>query len=128
MDSALDVVVVSPAKPIFEGQADSILIESVEGSMGIKPKHADIVAALGAGPMHIGNEKFAVWGGFLKVGNDKVTILVDQAVRADEIDGAAVRKELDETIAELAHPKTDEEFEELLMRRRWCETRLRLAS
>ena len=123
----LEVVVVSPAAPIYEGQADAIVVESVLGSMGIKPNHADIVAALGAGPMHIGNEKFAVWGGFLKVGGNRVTILVDQAVAVADIDAAAAREELGEVIAALAHPKTDEEFEELIMRRRWCETRLRLA-
>lgn len=123
----LEVVVVSPAAPIYEGQADSVIVESVEGSMGIQPKHADIVAALGAGPLVIGNEKFAVCGGFLKVGGNKVTVLVDQAVRADEIDAEAVRKELDETIADLAHPKSDEEFDSLLLKRRWCQARLRLA-
>ena len=124
----LEVVVVSPAAPIYEGQADAIVVESVLGSMGIKPRHADIVAALGAGPLKLGDDTFAVCGGFLKVGGNRVTILVDQAVRADEIDAEAVRKELDEVIAELAHSKSDEEFEELLIRRRWCQARLRLAS
>lgn len=128
----LEIVVVSPARPIYEGEADSIIVESVEGSMGIKPRHADIVAALGAGPLILESKndsaRFAVCGGFLKVGKEKVTILVDQAVRADEIDAEAVRKELDEVIADLAHPKSDEEFEALLLKRRWCQARLRLAS
>ncbi len=96
--------------------------------MGIRPRHADIVAALGAGPLKLGDDTFAVCGGFLKVGGNRVTILVDQAVRADEIDADAVRKELDEVIADLAHPKSDAEFEALLLKRRWCQARLRLAS
>ena len=124
----LEVVVVSPQKPVFKGQVDSVIIESVEGSMGIKAKHADIVAALGAGPMRIGDEVFAVWGGFVKVGGNRVTVLVDQAIAVEDIDGEAARAELAEVSAALAHPKSDQEFEELLMRRRWCETRLRLAS
>lgn len=123
----LDVVVVSPARPVYEGQADSVIVEAIGGSMGIRPGHADIVAALGAGPLVIGEDRFAVWGGFLKVGKDKVTILVDRAVAVADIDAEAARKELDAVIAELAHPKTDQEFEELLLRRRWCQTQLRLA-
>ena len=56
----------------------------------------------------------------------KVTILVDSAVAEADVDTAEVRRELDETVAALRHPKTDEEFEELLDRRAWSESRLKL--
>jgi len=128
----LEVVVVSPARPIYEGQARALSVEGIEGSLGIWPRHADLVAALGVGPMRIlrdgGKEdRFAVSGGFLKVGGgSRVTVLVDKAVSADEVDAAAVRKELEATIADLAHPKTDTDFEELLKHRAWCQARLSL--
>jgi F0F1-type ATP synthase epsilon subunit len=70
--------------------------------------------------------RFAVRGGFLKVGGGKVTILVDSAVAEADVDTGEVRRELDETRAALRHPKTDEEFMELLDRRAWSESRLKL--
>ena len=129
----LDVVVVSPAKPIFRGDARWVTVAAWDGQLGIWPKHTSIVAALGSGLLRIGEAggkvaRFAVRGGFLKVGGARVTILVDEAVAEGDAHEAEAKKELDETLAALRHPKTDEEFTELLDRRVWCESRLRLGS
>lgn len=150
----LEVVVVSPAAPIFEGDApwvtapawslvgseggirlpyrDALPVDVAVGQIGIWPGHAPLVAALGSGLLRIGEEggkvaRFAVRGGFLKVGGSKVTILVDNAVAEGDVDVAEAKRELDETLAALRHPETDEEFRELLDRRAWCEARLKLA-
>jgi F-type H+-transporting ATPase subunit epsilon len=150
---SLDVVVVSPARPIFEGEARFVTVPAWDrvgrsrgrglygaprperlavGQLGILPGHAALVAALGSGILRIDQEggkvaRFAVRGGFLKVGDDKVTILVDSAVAEADVDTAEAKRELDETLAALRHPKTEEEFAELLDRRAWSESRLKLA-
>jgi F-type H+-transporting ATPase subunit epsilon len=151
----LDVVVVSPARPIFEGEARWVTVPAWNrvggsdggvrrlyggapeerlsvGQLGILPRHAPLVAALGSGLLRIGQEggkvaRFAVRGGFLKVGDDKVTILVDSAVAEADVNEAEAKRELDETLAALRHPKSDEEFAELLDSRAWSESRLKLA-
>lgn len=147
----LEVIVVSPARPIFEGDAhwvtvpawstieeESLLpygdddVKIAVGQIGIWPGHAPLVAALGSGLLRIGQgaekvARFAVRGGFLKVGGSKVTILVDHAVAEGEVDVAQVKKELEETLAALRHPKSDAEFEDLLDLRTWGEARLKLA-
>jgi F-type H+-transporting ATPase subunit epsilon len=152
----LEVVVVSPARPIFEGDAHWVTVPTWDrvgrsggrvrrlygaappperltvGQIGIWPGHAAIVAALGSGLLRIGQEggkvaRFAVRGGFLKVGDNRVTILVDSAVAEADVNKAEAKRELDETLAALRHPKTDEEFAELLDRRTWSESQLKLA-
>jgi F-type H+-transporting ATPase subunit epsilon len=148
----LDVTVVSPARQLYQGEAQWVTAPAwdrigghaagryragdpgqlVVGQLGIRPMHADLVAALGAGTLRIGLTggqvaRFAVWGGFLKVGANRVTILVDRAVTESDVNTGAARQELDETLAELQHPKTDEEFFALLERRAWSETQLKLA-
>ena len=127
----LHVVVVSPAQPIFEGDVHWVTVPAWDGQLGIWPGHAAIVAALGSGLLRIGQEggkvaRYAVRGGFLKVGEGKVTILVDSAVAEADVDKAEARRELDETLVSLRHPKTEEEFAELLDRRAWSESRLKL--
>jgi F-type H+-transporting ATPase subunit epsilon len=129
----LEVVVVSPARPIFRGDAKWVTVAAWDGQLGIWPRHTAIVAALGSGLLRIGQEagkvaRFAIRGGFLKVGGSRVTILADSAVAEAEANEAEAKRELDETLGALRHPKTDEEFTELLDRRAWCESRLRLAS
>jgi F-type H+-transporting ATPase subunit epsilon len=127
----LDVTVVSPARPIFEGDAHWVTVPALDGQLGIRPRHAPIVAALGSGLLRIGQEggriaRYAVRGGFLKVGANKVTVLVDSAVTEADADQGQAQQELDETKAELRHPKTDDEFAELLDRRAWFESQLKL--
>lgn len=128
----MKVVVVTPAKPIYEGEATHIVVPSVEGQLGIWPRHTDLVAALGVGRLLVrtdpGHErKYAVWGGFLKIGKNRITILADRAVHSDDVDVAATRAELDEVLEALRHPRSDEEFRQLLDRRQWCQTCLRIA-
>ncbi|HZQ80204.1 MAG TPA: ATP synthase F1 subunit epsilon [Acidimicrobiia bacterium] len=128
----LSVVVVSPAGSIYEGAAHWVTVPGQNGQLGIWPRHAELVAALGAGPLRIGTggdqvTRFAVRGGFVRVGGNRVTVLVDRAVRPGDVNEAEARRELEETLAELQHPRSDAEFADLLERRAWSETRLRMA-
>ena len=147
----LEVTVVSPARPIFDGEAKFVTAPAWDlvggdrspygaepeaklsvGQLGIFPRHAPLVAALGSGILRIGTtggqvERFAVSGGFLKVGDNKVTILVDRAVTEGDVDAGEAQRELDETLADLQHPRTDDEFADLLDRRTWSEARIKLA-
>ena len=147
----LDVTVVSPARQLYEGEARFVTapawdrIESgpsiygggsqdkvTVGQLGILPRHAPLVAALGSGILRIGLDggqvnRYAVSGGFLKVGDDRVTILVDRAVSENDVNESEAQQELEETKAELQHPKSDAEFAELLDQRAWSEARIKLA-
>ncbi len=129
--ASLRVVVVSPARPLSDGDATHLSVEALAGQMGIWPRHADLVAALGTGGLAIHRkggavDRLAISGGFLKVGGRNVTILVDRAVTPADVDEAAVRKELEAALAGLRHPRSDEEFESLLCDRAWAQARLRL--
>jgi F-type H+-transporting ATPase subunit epsilon len=130
---SLSVVVVSPARQLYQGDAAWVTAPAVDGQLGIRPMHAPLVAALGAGPLRIGLggggiERYAVKGGFLKVGDNRVTILVDRAVTESDVNAAEAERELEQTKAELQHPETDEEFADLLEARAWSEARIKLAS
>jgi F-type H+-transporting ATPase subunit epsilon len=127
----LHVTVVGPQRQIFAGDAHWVTLPGADGQFGVWPRHVAMVAALGSGPLRIGlpdhsHAEFAVRGAFLSVANNVVTILVDQAVAKDEIVEADARRELEETVAALAHPGDDAEFIQLLDRRAWCQARLKL--
>jgi F-type H+-transporting ATPase subunit epsilon len=129
---ALHVVVVSPASQLYEGEAQWVTVPGADGQLGILPGHADLVAALGAGPLRIGLPggqvtRYAVKGGFLKVGSNRVTVLVDRAVTESDVDAGVARQELDGTLAALRHPGTDDEFTDLLEQRAWSQARIKLA-
>lgn len=128
----LQVVVVSPDRTIFQGEAHWVTATGVEGQFGIWPRHAAIVVALASGPLRIRLPdhsiiRFAARAGFLEVAANRVTILVDAAVAEGAVNVAEAERDLVETVAELASPSSDQEFVELLDRRAWAQARLNLA-
>jgi F-type H+-transporting ATPase subunit epsilon len=133
--SGFQVEIVSPERPLFRGAADAVVAESHDGEVGILPGHAPMVALLGTGIVRVRTtaggskgEGFAIRGGFLQVLAGKVTLLVTQAARREDVDPAKAKAALAKAIEALAHPKSDEEFARLLDERRWWETQLQLSA
>ena len=129
------VEIVSPERPIYRGEAGSLVAEAHDGEVGVLPGHAPLVALLGSGTVRVayaglreGSERFAIRGGFLQVLGQKVTLLVTQAVAAADVDAGKARAGLAKAVADLAHPKSDDEFARLLDERRWFEAQIRLAA
>jgi F-type H+-transporting ATPase subunit epsilon len=80
---SLHVVVISPERTIYDGEADSVIAPAWDGELGILRGHAPLMALLGEGDVrvrHAGKtEHFHVEGGFLQVVDDVVTVLSERA-------------------------------------------------
>src|SRR5215217_7550747 len=90
----LTVEIVTAERQVYnETDVDMVVAPGSEGVLGILPRHAPLLTMLRPGPLRIkkggAEQEMAVAGGFLQVNADRVLILADQAVRADEIDAAA---------------------------------------
>lgn len=88
--------VITPEKVVFNGEIDELVIDTVNGQIAILPNHANLVTKLIPGEMKIIKGKteqvLAATGGFLEVGKNKVTILADYAVRAQDIEIAKAQE------------------------------------
>lgn len=88
------VDLVSVDRLLWSGTATMVTAETVEGEIGVLPGHEPLLGQLADyGVVTItpvdGEKKIAaVQGGFLSVSVDKVTVLADIAVWADEVDRA----------------------------------------
>ncbi|MHC4469474.1 MAG: ATP synthase F1 subunit epsilon [Planctomycetota bacterium] len=125
---AIELSVVTPEGSLFKGAASFVAVPGADGEIGILPGHAALIAQLGIGGLRIATEddeteRFALRGGFLQVMDDKVTLLATDAARPEDLDADALKSEHDEVLEALQHPQNDEEFQELLARRRWVEAR-----
>ena len=95
MASTIRCDIVSAEAEIFHGEAELIVATGELGELGIAPRHAPLITTLKPGKVVVtlpGGEKldFAISGGILEVQPQVVTILADTAVRAQDIDEAAV--------------------------------------
>ena len=128
--STLTCRVVSPERPLFEGEVDRLVAPGALGELGIYPLHAPLVSKLGSGVLrlHQGADvrRMAIKGGFVEVKDDDVILLVTHAVVPEDVDRQTVERDLATTIEALQHPESQERFEELLEERRWLEVCMRM--
>jgi F-type H+-transporting ATPase subunit epsilon len=100
-----DVSLVTPEGPAFEGEAEMLIVPGAAGEIGVLARHAPLVAMLKAGStrVHTGTEvlEFATGPGFFKVETDRALALVDDAVRATDVDSDRARQQLEDARAEL---------------------------
>ena len=87
--------IVSAEEEIFSGRITSLTVTGTLGELGVLPGHAPLLTGIRPGPVKLkfdnGEEDvFFVSGGFLEVQPNVVTVLADTAVRAEDIDEAAV--------------------------------------
>jgi F-type H+-transporting ATPase subunit epsilon len=105
--------VVTPEGAVFEGEAERIVVPGAAGEIGVLARHAPLVAMLRAGEIRIrsGDEwqSFAAGPGYFKVQRDRAIVLVDDAVRAEEIDVEQARREVEEARALVERADAGEE-------------------
>jgi F-type H+-transporting ATPase subunit epsilon len=108
MASTIRCDIVSAEQEIFHGEAEMIVATGEMGELGIAPRHAPLITRLKPGKVVVtqpggGTLDFVISGGILEVQPQLVTILADTAVRAQDIDEAAVRAAKEEAERALAN-------------------------
>ena len=86
----MDLEIVTPEKTIFKDTIDEITLTTADGEIGVLPNHVNLFTKVMPGEVTIKYNKkelyMAITGGFLEVSNNKLTLLADYAVRAEEIE------------------------------------------
>lgn len=87
----LQVEVVSPEAISYSGEADMVVVRTVEGGdIAFQPGHVPFIGLLQVWEARVlrsdGADVFAVHRGFVQVSGDKVTILSDVSERVGDID------------------------------------------
>lgn len=124
MAEHLQVELVAADRTVWSGRAGMVIARTVEGDVGVLRGHAPMLAMLTDAVVEITDDEGAVTvavvdGGFLSVAADRVSVLSERAVLAEEINVDEVRSELD-TAQDAA---ADDEESERRIRR--AEARLR---
>lgn len=134
MANVMSLEVLTPEKLLVKRKDISyVLLNTVNGGVGILANHGPMIAVLGEGTLKLqdkDNHVILVYveGGFAEVKDNKVIILTPRAERAEKIDVAKYEQVRAEAQARLDHPDnlTDIEHTEKILRR--AEARLKTAS
>src|ERR1044071_8067626 len=92
MAATLKLEIVTPDAKIFSDDVEMVTLPGVEGEMGIFPQHVPLMTQIVPGEIIArkdGREYFlAIGEGFVEITGDRVAILADMAIRAENIDEA----------------------------------------
>jgi F-type H+-transporting ATPase subunit epsilon len=113
MASTLKLEIVTPDSKVFSEDVDMVTLPASEGEMGIYPQHVPVVTQVVSGELVARKEgrdvRLAVGEGFVEITADRVAIMTDMAIRAENIDEAKAEEARRRAEARLAEHLDDEE-------------------
>ena len=83
--------IVAPDKIVYDGESTFLLVRTTMGDIGVQAHHQKLISPLVIGKMKVEftdrDPRFAaIAGGFVKVGDNKVTVVTTACEWEDEID------------------------------------------
>lgn len=128
----LDIDIVTPQRIIFSGKCISVAIPGALSPFQVLYNHAPIVSALEVGAIKIVNEDnsevvYATEGGFVEVLQNRVSIVVETAEQAAEINTEAALASIAELQQQLEYTTTISQREQLKHAISIQENRVRIA-
>jgi F-type H+-transporting ATPase subunit epsilon len=132
MAEELLLEIVTPEKLAFSGSVDEVTCPGSEGEFGVLRGHASLLSAIKFGELSFLKDgkrvSYAVNTGYAEVTGSKVTVLVETAERADQIDLERARRAKEAAEQKLAKfAKEDPEFERARIALERAEARLKIA-
>jgi F-type H+-transporting ATPase subunit epsilon len=113
MAATLKLEIVTPEAKTYSDDVEMVTLTGIEGEMGIYPQHmplmtqlvsGEIIARKGAQNIHL-----AVGDGFVQITGDRVAILTDMAILAENIDEAKAEEARQRAESRLAEKITEAE-------------------
>src|SRR5580704_3365946 len=113
MAATIKLEIVTPEAKTYSEDVEMVTLTGTEGEMGILPQHMPLMTQLVAGEIHVkkGGENIflAVGDGFVQVTGEKISILTDMAIRAENIDEAKAEEARQRAEERLAQKLTEED-------------------
>jgi len=113
MADQLQLVVVTPEKPLLDESVSALRFPLYDGQIGVLPGRAPLVGRLGYGELVVttpsGEESYYIDGGFVQITGSVVSLLTRRAIPVAEVD----KSEAEELLAKSAElpTLTDAEYE-----------------
>jgi len=125
---SFQVVVVTPEQQVLDETVTQAILPAHDGQIGILTNRAPLLVKLGQGPMQLDlagggkSKQFYVEGGIAQMKDNKLTVLTQVAIPAEQVSAETARAELAEaTAARITDQKSFEDRQRRLGRARAME-------
>jgi F-type H+-transporting ATPase subunit epsilon len=114
MSRTLKLEIITPEATAYSEDVDMVTLPGVEGQLGILPDHVPLMTELVPGEIIVqrsGGDRFlAVGEGLVEITGDRVAILTDMAMAAENIDEAKAEEARQRAAARLREKLSSEEI------------------
>ena len=114
MARTLRLEIVTPEAKTYSEDVEMVTVPAAEGEMGIYPNHVPLMTQVVPGEIIVRKDNrdyfLAVGEGFMQVTGDRVAIMSDMAIRAENIDEAKAEEARKRAESRLAEKLDDEEL------------------
>ncbi|HYG22000.1 MAG TPA: F0F1 ATP synthase subunit epsilon [Verrucomicrobiae bacterium] len=111
--ATLKLEIVTPDAKVYSDDVEMVTLPGVEGEMGIYPNHVPLMTQISPGEIvaRKGGQDFflAIGEGFAEITGERVAILADMAIRAENIDETKAEEARRRAESRLAEKIDDEE-------------------
>ena len=98
-EMTLNLCVLTPNRIVWDSKVKEIILSTNSGQIGILPNHAPIATAVDIGILRIRlNDQWltmALMGGFARIGNNEITVLVNDAEKGSDIEPQEAQQTLE---------------------------------
>ncbi len=106
--------VLAADKPFYEGDCESLVVPTLDGEYGVLAGHCNTICAIVPGELTFRTpdgetHAAAVAAGIMKIENGEALVLVDSALRPEDIDAERQRRKADEAKEALLQRRSIEE-------------------
>jgi F-type H+-transporting ATPase subunit epsilon len=109
----LKLEIVTPTATAMSEDVHMVTLPAIEGQMGVYPQHTRVITQIVPGEIIVTKDGvdryFAVGEGLVDVSAERVSIITDMAIPAEQIDEARVEEARNRAAARLREKISDEE-------------------
>nr|AZJ16524.1 ATP synthase CF1 epsilon subunit [Capparis versicolor] len=124
----LNLCVLTPNRIVWDSEVKERILPTNSGQIGVLPNHAPIATAVDIGilKMRLNNQwlTMVLMGGFARIGNNQITILVNDAEKSSDIDPQEAQQTLEIAEANFRKAEGKRQTIEANLARRRARTRV----
>jgi F-type H+-transporting ATPase subunit epsilon len=112
--------IVTPRRRVVDKDVDEVVLPGQEGSFGVLPGHAGLLAGLAPGVARARTATdevvMAISSGFAEVSSDRVIVLAETCEKAQEIDERRAREKVEELERQVSQGQAESDPEAIRFR------------
>jgi F-type H+-transporting ATPase subunit epsilon len=93
---SLTLEIITPEKVVYRDTVDEVVAPTVDGEIAILPNHTNLLTQIDPGELIVkkgsATQSLAIVGGFLEIINNKISIVANYAIKAQDIEIAQAQE------------------------------------